>query len=228
MAYGGPVVFARRAHPWRVLLLVARRRRRARLRRRLGLPHRAARPAPAPPATRPSARRRSLRPRLGGRAVDRRRRPPTLPPTGSLFDARRRGADRPGGRGRGARRSEPFTSIASTRRTPWPPCATRRNPTRTIRVTIRGSEVVADEPVTQTGRSHPVAVRDGRRQLDGGRPAGGRLAGRSERADRRRRPRRRPTLGLRPGVPDADPRVPRRRHADRGEHRRHGHRRPPA
>ncbi|MFT3853736.1 MAG: hypothetical protein QM733_13485 [Ilumatobacteraceae bacterium] len=152
VSYGGPVVFARRVHPWRTLLLVAvvagllgiggvwvyRAVQRAQ--------HRtdASAPVMAPSTSNTPAS-----------ATDGTPAPPTLPPVGNLFDASAAALIAPAVEAAAPGEPSQFTSISVY---PGYAVATVRDPdntTRTVRLTIRGADVVTDEPVTQTADVTP-------------------------------------------------------------------------
>lgn len=147
VSYGGPVVFARRVHPWRMLLLVAvvagllgvggvwvyRAVDRAQHRTN----------ASAPTTTLSTST-------TAAPVTDAAPAPPTLPPVGNLFDASTAALIAPAVEAAAPGEPSQFTGISIY---PAYAVATARDPdnaTRTIRLTIRGADVVADEPVTQT------------------------------------------------------------------------------
>src|SRR6478736_379653 len=129
MAYGGPVVFARRAHPWRVLLLVL--------------------VVAVVLAFGGAWVYRTVQHAQHGTTGDQTISTATLPPTGSLFESAAAALIAPAVEAAAPGDPSVFTSIAIY---PAYAVATVRdpaNPARTIRVTVRGSQVVADEPVTE-------------------------------------------------------------------------------
>ena len=147
MAYGGPVVFARRAHPWRVLLLV--------LVVAVVLAfggawvYRTVQHAQHGTTGDQTISTATLAPTTSAAGPSTSATPATLPPTGSLFESAAAALIAPAVEAAAPGDPSGFTSIAIY---PAYAVATVRdpaNPARTIRVTIRGSQVVADEPVTE-------------------------------------------------------------------------------
>jgi hypothetical protein len=147
MAYGGPVVFARRAHPWRVLLLVVV------IAGLLGVGgtwvYRAVQRAQHHTTSDQTISTATLAPSTTATAAPATATPATLPPTGSLFDVAAAALIPPAVEAAAPGDPSAFTSIAIY---PAYAVATVRdpaNPARTVRVTVRGAQVVADQPLTQ-------------------------------------------------------------------------------
>jgi hypothetical protein len=146
VSYGGPVVFAGRVRPWRTLLVVLvvggllaiggvwvyRAVDRAQ--------HQTTASAPAMTTAAPTTAADGAPAPV----------PATLPPSGSLYDASMAALIAPAVEAAAPGEPSQYTAISIY---PAYAVATVRdpaNPTRTVRLTIRGADVVTDEPVTQS------------------------------------------------------------------------------
>jgi hypothetical protein len=146
-AAGGPVVFARRVHPWRALLLVVV------LATALGIGgvwvyNTVRRAQHQTTAAVPTITSVGGAPTTTAAATGTTAPPPTLPAAGSLFSDAASGFIAPAVESAAAGDPSKFTSIAVYPAYALATVDDPTNPARTIRVTIRGGDVIADEPLT--------------------------------------------------------------------------------